>query len=184
MLLTDQFIWAGGGRAVAAHHESMQHQLLHPAMSQPATPAQGAGDPLKKQQRITDHSREWERLCRGSSEHEGAAVRPRMEWRSKITLDQGHRGGDGYASTSTAASSIVSPFHFRQLLDSSCGSSNLQATGEVEQRAAWSESQHGELLVAGGGAGQIISGWNMSEVQRKMALSANPLQVGWNLKQS
>ncbi|CAK9201072.1 unnamed protein product [Sphagnum troendelagicum] len=168
---------AGGGRAVAAHHESMQHQLLHSAMSQPATPAQGAGDPLKKQQRIADHSREWERLCRGSSEHEGAAVRPRMEWGSKITLDQGHRGDDGYASTSTAASSIVSPFHFRQLLDSSCGSSNLQATGEVEQRAAWSESQHGELLVAGGGTGQIISGWNMSEVQRKMALSANPLQI-------
>jgi hypothetical protein len=183
LLLTDEFIWAGGGRAVAAHQESMQHQLLHQAVSQPATPAQGAGDPLK-QQRITDHSREWERLCRGSSEHEGAAVRPRMEWGSKITLHPGHRGGDDYASTSTAASSIVSPFHFRQLLDSSCGSSNLQATGEVEQRAAWSESQHGELLVAGGGAGQILSGWNMSEVQRKMALSANPLQVGWNFKQS
>ncbi|CAK9862726.1 unnamed protein product [Sphagnum jensenii] len=45
LLLTDEFIWTGGGRAVAAHHESMQHQLLHPAMSQPATPAHGAGDP-------------------------------------------------------------------------------------------------------------------------------------------
>ncbi len=69
-----------------------------------------------------------------------------------------------------AHASLASPLPLRQLLDSSCGSSNMQ--GEQTRGGA-----HGE--VAGGGRGLVIgAGWGMSDVQRKRAFAQS--QVGYN----
>ncbi len=93
---------------------------------------------------------------------------PRMD---QVGLKIAHLGQSvGAHATASTASSLASPLHFRQLLDSSCGSSNMQ--GEQARGGA-----HGE--VAGGGRGLVIGAdWGMSDVQRKRAFAQS--QVGCN----
>ncbi len=148
-------MWAGVERLYSvAHQDGIQQQ--HRALDYPSLEG---GDSLKKQRMMmhTDCER-W-----GSQDE-----LPRMDQVGLKIADLGQSVG-AHATASTA-SSLASPLHFRQLLDSSCGFSNMQ--GEQARGGA-----HGED--AGGGRGLVIgAGWGMSDVQRKRAFAQS--QVGCN----
>jgi len=130
-----------------AHQDGIHQQHLAPDY-----PSLEGGDSLKKQRMMmhTDCER-W-----GSQDE-----LPRMD---QVGLKIANLGQSvGALATASTASSLASPLHFRQLLDSSCGSSNMQ--GEQARGGAHDE-------VAGGGRGLVMgAGWGMSDVQRKRAFA-------------
>jgi hypothetical protein len=153
--INESCMWAGVERLYSvAHQDGIQQQ--HLALDYPSLEG---GDSLKKQRMMmhTDCER-W-----GSQDE-----LPRID---QVGLKIANLGQSvGALATASTASSLASPLHFRQLLDSSCGSSNMQ--GEQARGGAHDE-------VAGGGRGLVMgAGWGMSDVQRKRAFAQS--QVGCN----